>query len=136
MNSPGILCSIKNCKNKASTVFCCDICTRHVCSDHHIMIDSYNLDDSQIPIVLRNAIKQGVRGICVECLLIAELKEIEDTPEENLPLLINRNFITSEAYNYYCSRVSGEKRDKHIFDFFMDIIKDLVKKIKEEENKT
>jgi hypothetical protein len=135
MNPIGNKCSIKNCEHVAS-IYLCDICNRPICVPHHVLIDPNLLNKNQIPVILKDAIKQGVRGICIECLLVAELKEIEDTPEENLPLLINRNFITYEAYNYYCSRVSGEKKDEHIFDFFKDIIKNLVKKIKEEENKS
>lgn len=35
--------------------------------------------------------------------------------------------------HYYLDRVSGEKRDPHVFDFLMDIVKRLVEKIKKEE---
>ena len=68
------------------------------------------LPEEQIPVALKELIKEGVRGVCLECIVTAELKEIEDTPDDNLPLLINRDFITYDAYNYYCSRVTGGKR--------------------------
>ena len=126
-------CSIKGCDSKTSSPYECDICMRPVCVGHHVMIDSDYFE--QKPPLLKDAIEHNVRGICLECLLIAELKEIDSTPTEDLPLLINRRFIMVEAQNYYNALVTGEKRDPHILDFFMDIVKDLVKKIKEEENK-
>jgi hypothetical protein len=128
-------CSIKGCNTEA-TIWKCDTCYRPTCAHHYYIIDGFPkgfLPEEQIPVALKELIKEGVRGVCLECIVTAELKEIEDTPDDNLPLLINRNFMTNEAYSYYCSRVSGEKRDPHVFDFLMDIVKGLVKKIKEEE---
>jgi hypothetical protein len=130
MNPKGTECSIKGCNNNA-TIRNCDTCYRPICEEHYYILNGF--PEEQIPVAIKETIKEGVKGVCLECIITAELKEIEDTPDDNLPLLINNNFITHEAYSYYCSRVSGEKRDPHVFDFLMNIVKGLVKKIKEEE---
>jgi hypothetical protein len=129
-------CAVDDC-TKEKGFWECDICMRRFCGDHILDLDilpriSYNKYRSPENATVRTMTDNNVRMVCYDCLSLAELKEVDDIPDEDLPLSINKYFITDRADKYYFHRATGGKRDPHIFDFGLKIIKDLVAKIKED----
>ena len=129
----GSKCSQEGCSFTVSWE--CDVCMRNFCEGHvrdlHWVRDIPEIAEGSK--TLENLLKFNVRTVCHDCMALGELKEIEDISYDQLPLLINRAFLTETAQDYYFHRVTGEKSDPHLFDFGLKLIKDLVKKIKEQE---
>jgi hypothetical protein len=94
----------KICKTK-KPLWECDICMRAFC-DEHIMDLSHVRDDLGIREnkTINLMYEQHARMVCYDCMSLAELKEIDDTQTVDLPLLINRFFITDRADAYYYRR--------------------------------
>ncbi len=135
------ICCVENCEKRKGP-WACTICGRDFCSDHILTLETdtmyqeYNdkvCDALMVNPTIQLMVKEHIKYVCKDCLSLAELKEIDDVEEEDIALLINRDFITDKADDYFFRRISGEGRDPHIFDFGVKMIKELVEKIKKEE---
>lgn len=133
-------CTTDNCLSKKGP-YKCDICMRLFCDDHILVLKKtsdllYNEKVYEALLenpTIRLMVAQHVFYVCKDCIALAELKEIDDFSDDDIFLLINRDFITDSADEYFFRRITGEGRDPHIFDFGIKMIKDLIKKLKEEK---
>ena len=137
---PNKICCIENCGSRKGP-WNCTICGRDFCDDHILVLETdsmYSLYNDKIyDALLSNPtiqfmVKQNVKYVCKDCISLAELKEIDDVEDGDIPLLINRDFITDTSEDYFFRRISGGGRDPHIFDFGVRMLKELVDKIKKE----